>query len=644
MKLFTHGLTIFLLSLIFSYSICFFSKAESKHDSVPLIPRKILLGNPERTNPQISPDGKYLAYIAPVNGVLNVWMKTVNQNDDHPVSTDTDRGIWMYCWTFNNKYLLYLQDKNGDENWHIYRVDLETKQTVDLTPFDGVQARISNRSKDFPDDILICMNKENPKFFDIYKLNISSGEIELLEKNPGNVVAWLPDTNFVVRGALATNSDCGKSLLLRNSEKEAWKTAMTWDFEDVLNTNIFGFSRNGKKLYMKDSSNSNTSQFVEFDCETGTRTILAQDNIFDVSDALTDFYNRPLAVSTQKERISWTAIDTDFASTLKAMLHVDDGDLFVSSVSVDLRLWILGFIHDNQSPKFYLFDREKQTAELLFLTRPELEEYKLASTKPISFISRDGLKIYGYLTCPIDTPSKNLPLVLLVHGGPWSRDFWGYNYEVQLFANRGYACLQVNYRGSRGYGKEFVNAGNREWGNKMHNDLMDAVNWAINDGIADPNKIAIFGGSYGGYAALVGATFTPGTFCCAVDSCGPSNLLTCLASIPPYWTAEKRQWDLRVGDPEKDIAFLRSRSPLFKVDNIKIPMLVAQGANDPRVKQAESEQIIEAMKAKGLQYEYVLFPDEGHGFVKPKNRLKFTAVAEKFLAKHLGGRYEEEQN
>ncbi len=606
----------------------------------PLVPREVLFGNPEKTSPQISPDGKRLAYLAPVNGVLNVWVKTIGIDDAHPVSNDIDRGIRSYGWAYNNKHLLYIQDKKGDENWHIYRVDIATQETVDLTPFEGVYASFCALHKDFPDEILIVMNKENPQLFDVYHLNITTGELTLREKNPGNIESWIADRKLQVRAVKTFNPDGGVSLLIRDSSNGEWKIAITWDFADAMYAGVYGFSHDGRKLYLRDSFEANTACLVEYDCASGNRRILAQDPIFDVGGYVADCNDKPLAVCMEKERIEWAALDGKFQSTLQAMLRVDEGDLIISNKSDDDRYWVIGFMRDNQSTKFYLFDQLTGKAEFLFVVRPVLNNYQLASMEPISFIARDGLKIYGYLTCPVGMSCENLPLVLCVHGGPWSRDTWGADPEAQWFANRGYACLQVNFRGSTGYGKAFLNAGNREWGAKMHDDLIDAVNWAVLQGIADPKKIAIFGGSYGGYAALVGATFTPDVFCCAVDIVGPSNLITLLSSIPPYWVSFKKQFDVRLGDPEKDAEFLMSRSPLFKVENIKIPMLIAQGAHDPRVKQAEADQIVEAMKAKGLAYEYVLFEDEGHGFAKTENRLKFYGIAEAFLAKHLGGRCE----
>ena len=319
---------------------------------------------------------------------------------------------------------------------------------------------------------------------------------------------------------------------------------------------------------------------------------------------------------------------------------IHQGDFFIISRDNADTTWVVAFTVDNGPVPFYAYDRKSQKATFLFDNQPELNKYTLATIEPISFTSRDGLTIHGYLTLPQGEQKTDLPMVLNVHGGPWGRDAWGYRPDAQWFANRGYACLQVNFRGSTGYGKNFLNAGDREWGRNMHNDLVDAVQWAIDKGITDPKKVAIFGGSYGGYAALVGATFTPDLFCCAVDIVGPSNLNTLIRTIPPYWSTFRATFHKRVGNPDTEEEFLNSRSPLFRVDQIKIPILIGQGANDPRVKQAESEQIVEAMKSKGIDYEYMLFPDEGHGFAKPENRLKFYAAAEKFLAKYLGGRYE----
>jgi dipeptidyl aminopeptidase/acylaminoacyl peptidase len=349
----------------------------------------------------------------------------------------------------------------------------------------------------------------------------------------------------------------------------------------------------------------------------------------------------PEAVSFARERNEWQVLDPAIKKDLDAVAKIHEGDFDVLSRDDADRVWTVLFTVDNGPVPFYAYDRAAGKATFMFYSRPALKKYTLARMEPISFNARDGLTIHGYLSCPPGVPKKNLPMVLNVHGGPWYRDTWGYNPEAQWLANRGYACLQVNFRGSVGYGKAFINAGDKEWGGKMHDDLIDAVNWAVAEGIADPKRIAIYGGSYGGYAALVGATFTPDVFAAAVDLVGPSNLVSFLETVPPYWAAAREIFHKRIGNPETEQEFLKSRSPLFKVDAIRIPMLIAQGANDPRVNKAESEQIVAAMQAKGLDHQYMLFEDEGHGLLKPENRIKFYAAAEKFLAKHIGGRHEE---
>jgi dipeptidyl aminopeptidase/acylaminoacyl peptidase len=378
------------------------------------------------------------------------------------------------------------------------------------------------------------------------------------------------------------------------------------------------------------------------DIASGKSEVIAADPQYDVSGALVhpDTYEIQ-AVSFTKDRTEWTVLDKSISKDFKGISKLARGDFGVSSRDDADRTWLVTFTTDNGPVTYWAWDRKAGKGIKLFSARPELEKYTLSTMEPISFTARDGLIVHGYLTLPPDAKLKNLPLVLNVHGGPWYRDSWGYDGEAQWLANRGYAVLQVNFRGSTGYGKDFLNAGDREWGGKMHNDLVDAIDWAIKKGIADPKKVAIYGGSYGGYAALVGAAFTPDLFCCAVDIVGPSNLITFLNSVPPYWATLQATFHKRIGHPENDAEFLKSRSPLFKVDQIRIPMLIAQGANDPRVKQAESEQVVEAMKQKGINVEYMLFPDEGHGFAKPENRLKFYGAAEKFLAQYLGGRYEE---
>ena len=611
---------------------------------VELIPREVLFGNPVKTSPQISPDGKRLSYLAPVDNVLNVWVKTVGKEDDKVVTKDTDRGIRIYFWAQDNKHILYLQDKGGDENWRLHAVDLDSGETRDLTPFEKVQTQVVASDKHFPHELLIAMNREDPNVHDVYHLDLRTQDLKLVAKNPGNIVGWVADAQFKVRAAMAGTPEGGFDLLIRPSEDAEWEKAVTWSAEDGLTSAPVSFTKDGDALYMIDSRQANTGRLVKMSLVDKKTEVVAQDPQFDVSDVMIhpDTY-QVQAVAFTRARTEWTVLDESIKDDFQAIAKLDQGDFAVSDRDNADATWLISFTKDDGPVSFYAYEPNTHKGTFLFVHKPDLTKYELARMEPISFKARDGLTIHGYVTFPVWKEPKGLPMVLSVHGGPWARDSWGYDPEAQWFANRGYVCLQVNFRGSTGYGKSFVNAGDREWGAKMHDDLIDAVNWAVQQGYADPKKVAIFGGSYGGYAALVGATFTPDAFCCAVDIVGPSNLITLIQSIPPYWTPILNVFYQRVGNPEKDEEFLKSRSPLFKVDRIKIPILIGQGANDPRVKQAESEQIVEAMKSKGLPYEYIVFPDEGHGFAKPENRLKFYAAAEKFLAKHLGGRYEEDK-
>ncbi len=607
-----------------------------------LIPREVLLGNPVKTSPRISPDGTMMAYLAPVNDVLNVWVKTIGAEDDSPVTKDDDRGIRIYFWAADSKHVMYLQDEGGNENFRLYGANLETDEIRDFTPYEDVQVQIVDRDKHFPNELLIAMNKENPQVHDVYHLDLTSGELELVAKNPGNVLGWVTDADFKVRGSLAMMPDGGYDLMIRDNEKAEWKKLISWDSENTLTSGPICFSKDGKYLYLIDSRDANAGRLVKFDVATGNIEVIVGDPQYDVSDVVIhpDTYEIQ-AVSFTKARREWTVLDGKIKGDFQAIAKLDQGDYFVYDRDNADDTWLVGFTKDDGPLSYYAFDRETKKGAFLFDNRPALNSYTLASIEPISFKSRDGLTVHGYITYPPGKGRTNLPMVLNVHGGPYYRDTWGYNPEAQWLANRGYVCLQVNFRGSTGYGKDFLNAGDREWGGKMHDDLVDGVNWAIENGIADPEKVAIYGGSYGGYAALVGAAFTPDLFCCAVDIVGPSNLKSWITSVPPYWSAMLALLYKRIGNPDTEEEFLKSRSPLFKVDQIKIPMLIAQGANDPRVPQAESEQIVEALKEKGIEHEYMLFEDEGHGFAKPENRLEFYAAAEKFLAKHLGGRYEE---
>lgn len=606
-----------------------------------LIPRPVLFGNPEKASPQLSPDGARLAYLAPVGGVLNVWIGDAEGGGARPVTHDADRGVRVYTWAHDGEHLLYLQDDAGDEDWRLYAVHPEREEERLLTPFDDVQVQIIQHDKRHPHELLVGMNRDDPRAHDVYLLDLRSGELQLVAKNPGDVLGWVPDAELRVRGAVASLDDGGMELKLRSGKDGAWDRAIHWAPEDALTSAPVGFSLDGRYLYLQDSRNANAARLVKWEVGTTRYSVLAEDPTYDVGSVVRHPDTlEPELVGFERARFEWEPLEPALRSDLKAIGSLQRGDFgLVDRTHADDQ-WVVLYRQDLGPAAYWAYDRGRREGRLLFVTRPALAAYTLAPMEPISFSARDGLTIHGYLTVPSSVEPARLPMVLLVHGGPWHRDTWGFDPEVQWLANRGYAVLQVNFRGSTGYGKRFLNAGDREWGGRMHDDLVDAVRWAVDRGTADPSRVAIYGGSYGGYAALVGATMAPDLFRCAVDIVGPSNLITFIDSIPPYWSAFRSMLHRRVGHPERDHGFLVSRSPLTHVDRIRIPMLIAQGANDPRVKQAESEQIVAAMREKGIDHEYLLFPDEGHGFAKPESRLRFYAAAERFLAKHLGGRCE----
>ncbi|HLX48725.1 MAG TPA: S9 family peptidase [Streptosporangiaceae bacterium] len=610
-----------------------------------LIPLKVLFGNPERIAPSISPDGTRLGWIAPHEGVLNVWVAPISDEGvdwqaARVVTNDTDRGIRGFVWAHDDRHLVYQQDTGGDENWRLYSMDLVTDTHRDLTPFDNVQAKLLATEAKYPNEALIELNLDNPELHDVYRLNLTTGELVKEVENPG-FAGWVADADLVVRAAAKPHPDGSMDVLVRGGANEDWATLLTIPAQDVMTSGPIAFSADGGSLLALSSVGANTGRLIRIDLATGATQVLAEDPEADVTGVrLHPDTREPQFATLLKDRSEYIALDPSLEPDLAAIRALHPGDpSFGDGDDADL-IWLVSFSNDTGPVTYFAYDRRTRSGRFLFEARPELSRYELAPMEPFSFTSRDGLTLHGYATFPPGADRSRLPMVLNVHGGPWVRDVWGYTPEAQWMANRGYLCLQVNYRGSSGYGKAFINAGDKEWGAKMQDDLTDAVGFAIEQGWADPKRVAIYGGSYGGYATLAGAAFTPDLYCCGVDIVGPSNLKTLIESIPPYWAPMIAIFHERVGNPATDEAFLWSRSPLSKASSIRIPMLIAQGANDPRVKQAESEQIVAAMREAGVDYEYMLFPDEGHGFVKPENRLRFYAAADRFLAKHLGGRAE----
>jgi dipeptidyl aminopeptidase/acylaminoacyl peptidase len=625
--------------LLFGFSATVLLAPEAARAGLPpLIPRKVLFGNPAKTSPEISPDGKQLGYLAPdANDVLQVWVQTVGKDDGRQVTHDRKRGIRIFFWAYAPHTLLYLQDNDGDENWRLYLVDLQKGAVRDLTPYPGVRAELVGVDRNHPKEVLVGLNLKDKRAHDVYRIDLTTGAAKLDTKNPGDVVGWITDPQFQVRGAQASLPDGGTEIRYRRDVQAPWQSVVKWGPEDA-DGRAVGFTADGQSLWLTTSQGRDTASLVKRRLDTGEEAVVASDPGADVGQVIFNPITYEVeAVAFDRLRVRWQAIDPKIAPDLKVLEDSGFGEPAVVSRDKNLETWVVAFSSDIRAADYYLYDRHAKKLQHLFLSRPELSQFELAPMKPVTIKSRDNLELVSYLTTPVGVRPEKLPMVLLVHGGPWGRDRWGFDPQAQWLANRGYAVLAVNFRGSAGFGKKFLHAGDREWAGKMHNDLIDAVNWAVEQGIADPKRVAIFGGSYGGYAALVGATFTPDVFACAVDIVGPSNLVTLLRSIPPYWEPIKKMFAVRVGDLEKEQDFLKSRSPLFKADQIKIPLLIAQGANDPRVKQAESEQIVEAIRRRGTPVEYMLFPDEGHGFARPQNRLKFYAAAEAFLAKYLGG-------
>ncbi|MHC4217843.1 MAG: S9 family peptidase [Planctomycetota bacterium] len=629
-------------------------------DETPLIAREVLFGNPVRASPRLSPDGSKLSFLAPVDGVLNVWVGPVNDPDTaQPITHDMGQGIRVYFWAYTDRHVLYLQDEDGDENWRLFCVDivsgLETALTPDMakapdgTPTHEVSARIQHVSHNYPRDIVVALNDRDERFHDLYVVNIDTGELVQLQENDG-FLGFHTDDDFNVRFAMKLMPDGGNEIL-RFSDEGTWETFTKITMEDLFTTGVIDFDESGENVYMVDSRGRNTAAVTSVNVATGATQTLAKDRDADISGGVlihpTD--KRILAVSSTYKRKDWQVIDKSVKGDFKYLRRLVDGDMSILSQTVDDSQWIVAYEVDDGPVRYYRYDRAGQSAEFLFTDRPQLDDLPLAKMHTEVIKSRDRQNLISYYTLPVSAdprgkgkPNKPQPMVVWVHGGPWWRDFWGYEPIHQWLSNRGYAVLSVNYRGSTGFGKKFVNAGNREWGGKMQEDLLDAVAWAVKKKIADPDRVAIMGGSYGGYATLVGLTFTPDTFACGVDIVGPSNLVSFLQSIPPYWEPTVELWATRVGDyrTEEGRSFLAQRSPMTFVDQISKPLLIGQGANDPRVKRSESDEFVETMQQKGVPVTYVLYPDEGHGFARPGNRLSFFAVAEQFLADHLGGQAE----
>jgi dipeptidyl aminopeptidase/acylaminoacyl peptidase len=630
----------------------------ASHHATPLIPREMLFGNPSRTQPQLSPDGTRIAYLAPHEGVLNIWVRAVGEEGtDQVVTGERVRGIRQYHWAPSGAHLLYLQDQGGDENFHIYAVPAGGGEAVDLTPLDGVKAEIIAIERERPGVILVGLNDRDRSLHDVHEIDIETGKRTLVQRNDIGAVHWIADHTLAVRAAVAPSPQGGMRLMHRDgpardagagrgarsprgkAKPGAWKELHVWSAEDSFTSGALGFAGDNRLLYVRSSAGSETGELRTMDTATGNESTVAADPGADVSQVVIHpITHQVQAVAFTRARIEWKVLDDAVAQDFSALSAAHPGDFsIVSRDHADAR-WLVRYEHDRGAPRYYIYDRASKQATFLFSTLPELDDQPLAEMKPVTYEARDGLTIHGYLTTPAGVEARNLPAVILPHGGPWYRDVWEFDPLVQLLANRGYAVLQPNFRGSTGYGKAFLNAADREWGGAMQDDITDGTRWLIDQGVADPGRICVMGGSYGGYATLMGLAREPELYACGVNIVGVANLITWLQTIPPYWMPFKDILHRRVGNPDTEAEFLKSRSPVFLADRIQAPLLIGQGANDPRVPRAESIQIRDALQRAGRRVEYMEFSDEGHGFVRPENRLAFFARAERFLAEILGGR------
>ncbi|WP_237057364.1 S9 family peptidase [Microbulbifer sediminum] len=613
---------------------------------VELIDRALLFGNPSRFQGRLSPDGKMMSFRAPLDGVMNLWVAPAGNIDAaRPVTRDSGRGIPRHFWALDSQHLLFTRDKNGDENWHLYSIALDSGEITDLSPYAGVRAQMIAQSESQPGKIIVGMNDRDPRWHDLYRVDLKTAERELLYENDG-FGSFYFDNELELR--LASKSTPSGGFKIFAHENDNWEELFEVGVKDTFTTQILDFDGDNTGFYMLDSRGRDKATLVHYDLASGDSRVLAESNQADISDVLMHpRKHTPIAYAVRYHTNEWIPLDGTYTNDLAVLNRQIEGEYGILASTLDAGKWVLYTDSADASPVYQVFDTDKNQLNPMFQTNPKLAGLPLAKMYPQTITARDGKKLVSYLTLPVHvdeqgSPATPVPMVLLVHGGPWGRDSYGYSGMVQWLANRGYAVLQVNFRASTGFGKEFINAGNGEWAGAMHDDLIDAVDWAVAEGITSPEEVAIMGGSYGGYATLVGLTFTPEKFACGVDIVGPSNLNTLLASIPPYWESFRNTLHAAVGDPgtEAGRRLLKDRSPVNRADRIVRPLLIGQGANDPRVKQAESDQIVQAMRQREIPVTYILYPDEGHGFQKPENRLSFMAASEAFLSDCLGGRFQ----
>jgi dipeptidyl aminopeptidase/acylaminoacyl peptidase len=645
-------------SLLF---LLFLVAARELAAETPLIPRRYLLGNPERTRPRLSPAGDRIAWLAPdAKGVLNVWARPIGADEPRPVTNEPTRPILWYEWSADGKHVLYLQDNGGDELTHLFSADLEAGNVRDLTPWRGVRAQNVLLSPRRPGELLVGLNLRDRKVFDMYRVDLATGAVALEARNPGDVLTWNTDSEFRIRAATAFTKDLESVIRVRDASTDGaekpWRDLVTMPFERALfdgqvvgGSLVAGFDPDGKALVIHSALGGDKGRLVRVDAATGKELgVLAQDPECDV---LSDESDHPFvmthpvtgaveAVAFGAATPRWTFFDPAVRAEMDRLGSDVPGFLKVVSRDEKDRKWIVAAFRSDTPTSYVVWDRDAKKATPLFSDCPELLKYPLAKKQAVVIPARDGLPLHSYLTLPPGSSGKNLPLVLNIHGGPWYRWVDDFDQEIQFLANRGYAVLQVNYRGSTGYGLKFLNAGTRQWGLGTQEDLYDAVKWAVEKGIADPKRIAAMGWSGGGFATLNALEQRPDLFRCGVDGVGPADIATLISSFPPYWNQILARWRRRSGDPEHDEELNRRISPRFHVDTIKAPLLIGQGQNDPRVTIADVDRMVKTLRDAKREVVYVVYPDEGHGFARAENSLDFYGRVEDFLARHLGGRTE----
>ena len=634
-----NTLNCLLLVFIFISLISFGNLAIAYSEEIPLIPLRDFFRNPEKAGYSLSPDGEYFAFLAPWENRLNIFIQKFSETEAKRITSVTDRDLVGYFWASNER-IVYARDQAGEENFHLFAVNIDGSNPVDLTPFEGVRAGVIDDLRDNDQDMIISLNKRDPRFYDAYRINIETGELKLIGENPGNIIGWLTDHEGLLRLAI-TSDGVNTSILYRDNESQSFQTILTTDFKETLTP--VSFTYDNQCLYAFSNLGRDKAALVVFDPKTQKELELIYENSYvDVSGLLiSDKRKKLIAVTYLTDKLRYHFFDEEVESIFQDLTKKIPGyELALSSVNRDENRFIIRTYSDKSLGSYFLYDVETSNLQKIADISPWIDEKYMADMEPISYNSQDGLIIHGYLTLPKGVEPKNLPVVINPHGGPWYRDSWGYNAEVQFLANRGYAVLQMNFRGSTGYGRTFWEAGFKQWGRKMQDDITDGVQWLIDQGIADLKRIGIYGGSYGGYATLAGITLTPDLYAAAVDYVGISNIFTFLEAIPPYWEPLRQQFYEMIGDPSKDKELLESVSPLFLVDQIKTPLFIAQGANDPRVKKSESDQIVAALEKRGIKVQYMVKENEGHGFANEENRFDFYRAMEEFLSEHLGGKVE----